>query len=66
MEAITGTIRSYDKKTGEGLIFLDSQDDPVCVDLKSSAGICLKRGLRVEFARIHRPKGVYAFGIKLI
>lgn len=66
MEAVTGTIKSYDKKTGEGVIFPDSQDDPVCVDLKSSAGLCLKRGQRVQFARIHRPKGVYASSIKLI
>ena len=66
MEALKGTIQSYDRKTGEGLIFLDSQDDPVCVDLKSSAGICLKRGQRGEFARIHRPKGIYAFSLKLI
>ncbi|OAE11279.1 DNA-binding protein [Pseudomonas simiae] len=66
MEAVTGTIKSYDRKTGEGLIALDGGDEPVHVDLKSSAGIWLKQGQRVKFARIHRPTGIFATHIKII
>jgi len=66
MEAVTGTIKSYDRKTGEGLIALDSGDEPVHVDLKSSGGIWLKKGQRVKFARIHRPTGIFAAHIKII
>ncbi|WP_448650216.1 cold shock domain-containing protein [Pseudomonas fluorescens] len=66
MEAVTGTIKSYSRKTGEGLIALDDDEEPVQVDLKSSAGVWLKKGLRVQFARIHRPKGVFAAHIKII
>ncbi len=66
MQAMTGTIKSYSQKTGEGLISLDNGPDLVQVDLKSSAGICLKLGLRVQFAMIHRPKGVFAYCIKII
>jgi len=66
MEAVTGTIKCYSRKTGEGLIALDGEEEPVRVDLHSSAGVWLKKGLRVQFARIHRPKGVFAFHIKLI
>ncbi|MCU1786975.1 cold shock domain-containing protein [Pseudomonas sp. 13B_2.1_Bac1] len=66
MEAVMGTIKSYSRKTGKGLIALDGDDEPVHVDRTSSAGIWLKKGLRVQFARIHCPQGVYAFHIKLI
>lgn len=66
MEMVTGTIKSYSRKTGKGLIALDGVDESVHVDLSSSAGIWLKKGLRVQFARIHRPDGVFAFHIKLI
>lgn len=66
MEAVTGTIKSYSRKTGKGLIALDGDDEPVHVDRTGSAGIWLKKGLRVQFVRIHCPKGVYAFHIKLI
>jgi CspA family cold shock protein len=66
MEALTGTIKSYSRKTGEGLIALDGEDEPVRVDLLSSAGVWLKNGLHMQLSRIQRPKGVYAFNIKLI
>ncbi|MEW5506354.1 cold-shock protein [Pseudomonas antarctica] len=66
MEAVTGTIKSYSWRTGEGLIALDGGDEPVHVDLKSSCGVWLRKGLRVQFARIHRPKGVFAAHIRII
>ncbi|WP_119742305.1 cold shock domain-containing protein [Pseudomonas sp. Larv2_ips] len=66
MEAVTGTIKSYSRRTGEGLIALDGGDEPVHVDLKSSCGVWLRKGLRVQFARIHRPKGVFAAHIRII
>ncbi|WP_395611227.1 cold-shock protein [Pseudomonas sp. B22129] len=66
MEAMTGTIKSYDRRTGEGFIVLDGEREPVRLDLKSSEGVWLKKGQRVQCARIHRPKGVFAFGVRLI
>lgn len=66
MEVVTGTVRSYSQKTGEGLIALDGSEEPVHVDLKSSAGVWLRKGLRVQFARVHRPNGVFAWDIKII
>ncbi|NVZ20880.1 DNA-binding protein [Pseudomonas costantinii] len=66
MEAVTGTIKSYSRKTGEGVIALDGECEPVRLDLKSSAGVWLEKGLRVQFARIHRPRGVFALYIKVI
>ncbi|RMP61492.1 hypothetical protein ALQ18_03762 [Pseudomonas marginalis pv. marginalis] len=66
MEAVTGTIKFYSEKTGQGLIALDCGEDAVCVDLEGSAGVRLKDGLRVRFARIHRPKGVFASNITVI
>lgn len=66
MEAVTGTIETYSKKTGEGLIALDSGEWPVQLDLKSSAGVWLRKGLRVQLARIHRPQGIFALYIKVI
>ena len=66
MEVVTGTVRSYSQKTGEGLIALDGNEEPVHVDLKSSAGVWLRQGLRVQFARVHRPNGVFAWDIKII
>ncbi|ARB30685.1 cold-shock protein [Pseudomonas tolaasii] len=66
MEAITGTIKSYNRSTGEGFILLDDAGESVRVDLKSSAGVWLQQGQRVQFGRIHRPKGVFALYIKVI
>ncbi|ANF87464.1 DNA-binding protein [Pseudomonas antarctica] len=66
MEAVMGTIKSYCRKTGEGVIALDDGDEPVRVDLKSTAGIWLEKGQRVKFARIHRPAGIFATSIKII
>lgn len=66
MEAVTGTVKSYSQKTGKGLIALDGGEEPVQVDLASSDGVWLKKGLRVQLARIHRPKGVFASYIKII
>ncbi|MFL1503278.1 cold shock domain-containing protein [Pseudomonas sp. O64] len=66
MEAVTGTIKSYSQKTGEGWIALDSGEEPVRVDLRSSGERWLKNGQRVQFARIHRPTGIFAFHIKII
>lgn len=66
MEAVTGTVTFYDRKTGEGLIALDGETEQVRVDFISSAGIRLEEGTRVEFARIHRPLGIFASRIKLI
>jgi cold shock CspA family protein len=66
MEAVTGTIKVYNRKTGEGLIALDGDDEPVCLDRLSSAYTRWREGQRVQFARIHRPQGVFAFYIRLI
>lgn len=66
MQEVTGTVRFYDRKTGEGWIALDGEDERVGVDLQSTAGIRLKKGQRVRFTRIHRPRGVFASGIKII
>lgn len=66
MEVVTGTVKSYSCTTGEGLIEPDGEREPVRVDLNSSAGLWLKKGQRVQFSRIHRPKGIYAFRMKLI
>ena len=66
MEAMTGTIKSYNRKTGEGFIALDGECESVRLDLKSSAGVWFEKGQRVRFARIHRPTGVFALYIKLI
>lgn len=66
VEAVTGTVKSYSQKTGEGLIALDGGEEAVNVDLKSSAGVRLKAGLRVQLARVHRPNGVFASYIKVI
>ena len=66
MEAVTGTIKFYNRKTGEGLIALDGDDEPVCSDRLSSAYTRWREGQRVQFARIHRPKGVFAFCIRPI
>ncbi|MGR3886222.1 cold shock domain-containing protein [Pseudomonas sp. 1152_12] len=66
MEAVTGTIKSYSQKTGEGWIALDSGEEPVRVDFRSSGARRLKNGQRVQFARIHRPTGIFASHIKII
>ena len=66
MEAVTGTINSYCRKNGQGVIALDDGGEPVLVDLKSTAGILLKTGQRVRFARIHRPAGIFASNITII
>lgn len=66
MEVVTGTIKAYSCSTGEGLIEPDGEREPVLLDLKSSAGLWFRKGQRVQFSRIHRPKGIYAFRMKLI
>lgn len=66
MELVTGTITSYSRTTGEGLIEPDGGRELVLVDLRSSAGLRLRKGQRVQFSRIHGPKGIYAFRLKLI
>ncbi|KQM47471.1 DNA-binding protein [Pseudomonas sp. Leaf15] len=66
MEAVTGTIKVYNRNTREGLIALDGDDELVCLDHLSSAYTRWREGQRVQFARIHRPKGVFAFRIRLI
>ncbi|KAF2410777.1 Cold shock protein, CspA family [Pseudomonas antarctica] len=66
MEAVTGTITSYSQKTGEGWIALDSGEEPVRVDLRSSGERLLENGQRVQFSRIHRPTGIFASYIKTI
>lgn len=66
MEAVTGTIKSYNTRTGEGLIALDGEGEPVRVDLSGSAGVRLRKGQRVRFSRVHRPRGVFAFCVRVI
>ncbi|WP_411378955.1 cold-shock protein [Pseudomonas sp. MPB26] len=66
MEVVMGTISSYSRATGEGLIEPDGGREPVLLDLKSSAGLRFRKGERVLFSRIHGPKGIYAFRLKLI
>ncbi|NWA86576.1 MULTISPECIES: cold-shock protein [Pseudomonas] len=66
MEAVTGTIKSYNQKTGEGWIAVDGGEEPVRVDRRSLGARRLKNGQRVQLARIHRPTGVFALYIKII
>lgn len=66
MEMVTGTIKSYSRTTGEGLIEPDGGREPLLVDLRSSAGLRFRKGQRVQFSRIHGPKGIYAYRMKLI
>ncbi|WP_460149369.1 cold-shock protein [Pseudomonas sp. H1_A03] len=66
MERVIGTIKSYSRTTGEGLIEPDGEREPVMLDLNSSAGLWFRKGQRVQFSRIHRPKGIYAYRMKLI
>jgi cold shock CspA family protein len=66
MEVVMGTIRSYSRATGEGLIDPDGGQEPVLVDLESSAGLRFRKGQRVLFSRIHGREGIYAFRLKLI
>ena len=66
MKWVTGTVISYNRETGEGVIAMDGGSEWVSVDLISSAGILLYAGQRVRFARIHRPQGVFAASITLI
>ncbi|NWA68742.1 cold-shock protein [Pseudomonas reactans] len=66
METVMGTIKSYSRTTGEGLIEPDGGREPVLVDPRSSAGLRFRKGQRVLFSRIHGPKGIYAYRMKLI
>ena len=66
MKWVSGTVISYSHETGEGVIAMDGGSEQVRVDLISSAGVRLNEGLRVRFARIHRPQGVFAASITLI
>ncbi|MCR4537676.1 cold shock domain-containing protein [Pseudomonas sp. 18.1.10] len=66
MKWATGTVRSYSRETGEGVIAMDGGGEQVQVDFISSDGILLYEGLRVRFTRIHRPQGVFAAYITLI
>ncbi|MGY2399803.1 cold-shock protein [Pseudomonas sp. SDO5271_S396] len=66
MEAVTGTVSCYCRATGKGWIALDNGEDCVQVDLISSRGIWLRKGLRVRLGRINRREGVFAVNITLI
>ncbi|RQO54986.1 DNA-binding protein [Pseudomonas sp. KBW05] len=66
MKWVSGTVISYNRETGEGVIAMDGGGEQVRVDLVSSAGVRLNEGLRVSFARIHRPQGIFAASITLI
>ena len=66
MKWVSGTVKSYNHQTGEGVIAMDGGSEQVPVDLVSSAGVRLSEGQRVRFERIHRPQGVFAASITLI
>lgn len=67
MSAVRGTIKSYDRQTGEWVIVLDGdEEEEVLVDSDGSRGAALSVGSRVELQRIHRPNGVYASSVELI
>ena len=66
MKWVTGTVKSYNRESGVGVIAMDGGGEEVAVDLISSAGAQLSQGQRVRFARIHRPQGVFAASITLI
>ena len=66
MNVVTGTVKSYDQLTHEGLIVLDVGKEEVWVDGLGSKDIELSAGLKVELQMIHRPTGVYASSLRLI
>lgn len=66
MNVVTGTVKSYDQQTHEGLIVLDVGKEEVWVDGLGSKDIELSAGLKVELQMIHRPTGVYASSLRLI
>lgn len=66
MKVVSGTVKSYDQNTGKGLIAMHGEKDDVFVDLVGSRNVRLAVGQRVEFQRIHRPKGVFAFNVNVI
>ena len=66
MKVVSGTVKSYDQNTGKGLIAMQDEEEDVPVDLVGSRGVRLAVGPRVEFQRIHRPDGVFAFSVKVI
>ena len=61
-----GTVRTYNRKTGVGVIVMDDGGEEVAVDLISSAGVRLRQGQRVRFMRIHRPQGIFAADVIFI
>ena len=66
MAVVTGTVKSYDPQTGEGLIVLDGGAEEVLVDRRGSGGVRLSVGLKVALQMIHRPAGVYASCVRLL
>lgn len=66
MDVVTGTVKSYDPQTGEGLIALDGGVEEVLVDRRGSGGVQLSVGLKVALQMIHRPTGVYASSVRLL
>ncbi len=65
MGMVTGTVKSYDPQTGEGLIVLDGGVGEVLVDRRGSGGVRLSVGLKVALQMIHRA-GIYALCIRQI
>ncbi|WP_455827705.1 cold-shock protein [Pseudomonas graminis] len=65
MNVVTGTVKSYDPQTHEGLIVVDGEGEEVFVDRLGAKDVELSAGLKVELQMIHRPSGVYASSIKL-
>jgi len=61
---IRGIVKSYDRKTGKGLIVVDGEAVPV--DLIGSRDVRLAVGVQVVFQKIHRPDGVFASDVRVI
>lgn len=63
---MSGTVKSYDLETGEGLIAVKGGECSVPVDLAGSDGVWLAVGMQVEFQMIHRPDGIFASHVRVI
>ncbi len=66
MGVVTGTVKSYDPQTGEGLIVLDGNAEQVLLDRRVSGGVRLSVGVKVALQMIHRPAGAYASCVRLL
>lgn len=65
MNRVKGIVKSYNQKSGKGLIALIDEEGDVPVDFIGSRWIRLAVGMHVELQRIHRPEGVYASAVQV-